>query len=95
MVHPYHTAIVGGDSLVLERNDYRARIAFIDYDGAEVYRNYQNQKPETYSEKLEFVKTNAPKVVSGIKMISTFFDNLKRNAGINIQTQETPMKVTI
>ena len=95
MIHPYHTAIVGGDSLVLERNDYRARIAFIDYDGAEVYRNYQNQKPQTYSEKLEFVKTNAPKVVSGIKMISTFFDNLKRNAGINIQTHEIPMNVTI
>lgn len=95
MVHPYHTAIVGGDSLVLERNDYRARIAFIDYDGAKVYRNYQNQKPKTYSEKLEFVKTNAPKVVSGIKMIATFFDDLKRNAGINIHPQEIPMNVTI
>ena len=30
MVHPYHTAIVGGDSLVLERTDYSARIAYVD-----------------------------------------------------------------
>jgi aspartate aminotransferase len=65
IVHPYHTAIVGGDSLVLERTDYRARIAFVDYDGAEVYRKYKNQKPKTHSEKLEFVRTNAPKVSSG------------------------------
>ena len=39
MVHPYHTAIVGGDSLVLERTDYSARIAYVDYDGAKAKVN--------------------------------------------------------
>ncbi len=80
IVHPYHTAIVGGDSLVLERNDYRARIAYVDYDGKEVYKNYQNQKPKTHSEKLEFVEKNAPKIVSGINMIGRFFDDIKAQA---------------
>jgi aspartate aminotransferase len=95
IVHPYHTAIVGGDSLVLERTDYRARIAFVDYDGAEVYRKYKNQKPKTHSEKLDFVRTNAPKVASGIDMITTFFDNLKRNVKTEVQTHETALRITI
>ena len=79
MVHPYHTAIVGGDSLVLERTDFSARIAYVDYDGAKVYKNYKNQKPKTSSEKIEFVKNNAPKIVAGIEMIAKFFEAIKKD----------------
>ena len=77
MVHPYHTAIVGGDSLVLERTDFSARIAYVDYDGSKVYENYKNQKPKTHSERTEFVVNNAPKTVGGIKMIARFFEDIK------------------
>ena len=94
ILHPYHTAIVGGDSLVLERTDYRARIAFVDYDGAKIFENYQNQKPRTHSERIEFVKNNAPKVVSGIKMIETFFGNLQNETKIIEKTKES-MQVAI
>ena len=77
MVHPYHTAIVGGDSLVLERTDFSARIAYVDYDGAKVFENYKNQRPKTHSERTEFVMNNAPKTVGGIKMIARFFEDIK------------------
>jgi aspartate aminotransferase len=80
IVHPYHTAIVGGDSLVLERTDFSARIAFVDYDGDKVYDAYKKEKPRTSSEKVEFVRNNAPKVVSGIQMIENFFEKLKKDA---------------
>ena len=83
IVHPYHTAIVGGDSLVLERNDYRARIAYVDYNGEETYKNYKNKNPKSLSEKLAFVESNAPKVVSGIKMIERFFDDIKKRATLD------------
>ena len=33
IIHPYHVAIVGGDSLVLERTNFSARLAFVDYNG--------------------------------------------------------------
>ncbi len=79
IVHPYHTAIVGGDSLVLERTDFSARIAFVDYDGSKVYQKYLDHKPKSSSERLEFVKDNAPKVVAGIKMIEKFFEHLKND----------------
>ena len=75
--HPYHTAIVGGDSLVLERTDFSARIAYVDYNGVEVYQNYLKSKPKTSSDKTEFVKNNAPKIVAGLDMISKFFADLK------------------
>ena len=87
IVHPYHTAIVGGDSLVLERTDFSARIAYVDYDGKKVYQKYLENKPKTSSEKLEFVKNNAPKVVAGLEMIGKFFEDLKRN-----NMQEIPVK---
>jgi len=80
ILHPYHTAIVGGDSLVLERTDFSARIAYVDYDGAKVYQNYLDNKPKSTSERVEFVKNNAPKVVGGIEMICRFFTNLRNES---------------
>jgi len=93
IVHPYHTAIVGGDSLVLERTDYSARIAFVDYNGAKVYENYQNQKPKTYSDRIEFAKNNAPKIVAGIKMISKFFDLLKKDTANKITQKKDSLSI--
>jgi aspartate aminotransferase len=78
IIHPYHTAIVGGDSLVLERTDYSARIAFVDYDGVKAYASYQNDKPKTKLDREEFVIKHAPKIIGGIKMIERFFKDLER-----------------
>ncbi len=88
IVHPYHTAIVGGDSLVLERTDFSARIAYVDYDGAKVYQNYLDNKPKSTSERVEFVKNNAPKVVAGIEMICRFFSNLRTESLDDLQTHK-------
>jgi len=93
ILHPYHTAIVGGDSLVLERTDFSARIAYVDYDGSEVYQNYLENKPKTSSEKIEFVKNNAPKVVAGLEVINKFFENLKKDTDYDLQTQKNSMVV--
>ena len=83
--HPYHTAIVGGDSLVLERTDYSARMAYVDYDGTTAYNNYLNQKPKTDFDKVSFVEENAPRVVAGLKMIEEYLQHLKKNASSNIE----------
>ncbi|MCV0392272.1 MAG: pyridoxal phosphate-dependent aminotransferase [Nitrosopumilus sp.] len=91
IVHPYHTAIVGGDSLVLERTDFSARIAFVDYDGKKVYQNYLDAKPKSLSEREEFVKNNAPKVVLGIKMIQKFFNDVKNNSLKGIMNQKNSL----
>jgi len=78
--HPYHTALVGGDSLVLERTDFSARIAFVDYDGNRAMKNYIENHPKTSSDRIEFVKDNAPKVVDGLAMIQRFLKDVKNKA---------------
>jgi aspartate aminotransferase len=75
--HPYHTALVGGDSLVLERTDFSARIAFVDYDGKRAMKNYVDSPPKTSSERIEFVKNNAPKIVDGLAMIQRYLTDIK------------------
>jgi len=78
ILHPYHTAIVGGDSLVLERTDFSARIAFVDYDGERTMKNYVDNPPRTISDRIEFVKDNAPKTVDGIAMIQRYLNDIKK-----------------
>ena len=87
IVHPYHTAIVGGDSLVLERTDFSARIAYVDYNGTKALQSYLENIPITSSDKAEFVKNNAPKMVAGIEMIGRFFEDLRGESSPDLQTQ--------
>ena len=82
--HPYHTALVGGDSLVLERTDFSARIAFVDYDGQRAMKNYVNLPPRTSSDKMEFVKNNAPKIVDGLAMIQRYLIDIKTKTNSKI-----------
>lgn len=91
--HPYHTAIVGGDSLVLERTDFSARMAYVDYDGGKAFENYLNNKPKTHSDKEEFVKVNAPRVIAGIEMIKHYFENLVKYGSISENRKFQSMKV--
>ncbi len=91
--HPYHTAIVGGDSLILERTDFSARIAYVDYDGAKTYENFQNNPPKSASEEEEFVKINAPRVISGIKMIESYFENIKKKTSFRVDEKLNTLKI--
>ena len=92
--HPYHTAIVGGDSLVLERTDFSARMAYVDYDGHAAFENYLDNKPMSKSDRLEFVKNNAPRVIKGIDMIKTYFEHLQQNAASKIDCEFDSVHVT-
>ena len=92
IAHPYHTAIVGGDSLILERNDFSARIAFVDYDGQSAMKNYVSNPPKTNSDKIEFAKNNAPRIVAGINMLERYIDDLKNKTLVPVKkTQKNEM----
>ncbi len=88
IVHPYHTAVLGGDSLILERTDFSARIAFVDYNGAKAYESYKNSPPKTTSDKIEFVKNNAPKIVDGMKMLQRYFLDLRQSPKIKLNLKQ-------
>ena len=83
MEHPYHTAIVGGESLVLERIDFSTRLAYVDYDGQAAFQNYINRKPRNQSDRTEFVKTNAPRIVNGLEMMKRYLDEIKKSKQVH------------
>ncbi|MCH8972618.1 MAG: hypothetical protein IH814_00585 [Thaumarchaeota archaeon] len=95
ILHPYHTAIVGGDSLVLERTDFSTRIAFVDYDGAKAMENYISNPPKTHSERIEFVQTNAPRLVAGIIMLEKYLEDLKNKSVSSIRPKNRTEKLGI
>ncbi len=89
--HPYHTAIVGGDSLVLERTNFSARLAFVDYDGSSTLENFRNNPPKTSSDRIEFAKVNAPRVASGIQMIEKFLVHIRKSSDMEIQNKQSSL----
>lgn len=94
IVHPYHTAIVGGDSLVLERTDFSARLAFVDYDGAKAMRSYGESRPETKSEKHQFVTENAPRLVAGLEMLKRYVSDLKKDTASLVSQRQQTTQIT-
>ena len=75
----------------MERTDFSARIAYVDYNGTKALQNYLDNKPKTSSERVEFVKNNAPKIVAGIEMIGKFFKDLRKEPLHDLQTQQSLM----
>jgi aspartate aminotransferase len=88
ILHPYHTAIVGGDSLVLERTDFSARLAFVDYDGAKAMQSYSTSMPKTRSDEKAFVETNAPRLVAGLHMLKKYVQDTQDEARATLKIKQ-------
>ncbi|MBW3011722.1 aminotransferase class I/II-fold pyridoxal phosphate-dependent enzyme, partial [Candidatus Woesearchaeota archaeon] len=62
-------AAVTGDACLLKKDDFGARMAFVEYNGQEALTNYQNNPPKTKEEEIKFVKNNCPKIIQGIEAL--------------------------
>ena len=51
--------------------------------------NYVDCQPKTNSDKIEFVKNNAPKIVDGIAMIERYLKDLKKQTNSRISHTRT------
>ena len=74
---PYHLATVTGDANMLEPDDYGARIAFVDYDGKATFENYKKSPPKTSSDEIEFVNSNAPRMIKSADALKDWVDFIK------------------
>lgn len=74
---PFHIAVVTGDACMLESDNYGARIAFVDYDGKKTFDDYKENPPKNDSEKLEFVKRNAPLMVRSVDSLKQWVSYVK------------------
>lgn len=77
--HPFHVAAVTGDACLLRKDDFGARIAFVDYDGKEAYDAYIDQQPRTGEEERLFVEERAPRMVSGIEAMKKFVKSIRNS----------------
>jgi len=72
--HPHHIATVTGDAVMLDPNDYGARIAFVDYDGKKVFDAYKDTPPQ---DETAFVKEYMPKIYNSIGAFRKYVEWLK------------------
>ena len=70
--HPFHFAAVTGDGCMLEPDNYGARIAFVDYDGALTLTNFKQNPPLSKSDETEFVQQNGPRMIAGIAALKEY-----------------------
>ncbi len=78
--HPYHIATVTGDAVMLRPDDYGARIAFVDYDGKAAFDNYKQNPPRGAGGAEEFIKQNAPQMVSGVNALRKYVESLQHES---------------
>ena len=76
--HPHHLATVTGDACLLDSDDYGARIAFVDYNGKEVFGTFKKSPPKTKSDEVEFVEQNAPRMVGGVGALKKYVEYLRK-----------------
>jgi len=76
---PFHIAVVTGDACMLESDNFGARVAFVDYDGKSTYDDYNNNKLNTLSDEIEFVKRNAPLMVCSTDSLKEWVKFIKSN----------------
>jgi aspartate aminotransferase len=72
--HPHHIATVTGDAVMLEPDDFGARLAFVDYDGKKAFENYKKNPPE---DEEAFVKENMPRIHKSIEAFRKYVEWLK------------------
>lgn len=73
MVRVEHTALLPGNSLLLSEDNFSVRLSYVDYNGNEVFKAWQKEKPESDTEKDNFFEKYCPLVSQGIKNIERYF----------------------
>jgi aspartate/methionine/tyrosine aminotransferase len=78
LAHPYHVATVSGDAVMLPPDNFAARIACVDYDGAAALDLYRKDRPKTSLDEVAFVNEAAPNMVAGVTAVRKFVGDLKK-----------------
>ncbi|MDW7667968.1 MAG: aminotransferase class I/II-fold pyridoxal phosphate-dependent enzyme [Bacillota bacterium] len=77
LAHPYHVATVTGDSILVDSDNFVARIAFVDYDGKEAYEDFIHNHPSKDHEIERFINKHAGHMLEGIDQIEKFLEELE------------------
>ena len=57
-----HTALLPGNSLLLPEDDFSVRLSYVDFNGDDVLKAWQQNRPHTDQEKEDFFEASCPLV---------------------------------
>ena len=76
--HPHHIAVVTGDACMLKPDNFGGRVAFVDYEGKDVYDDYKKNPPKSAADEEAFVNRNAPYMVEVIDVLERYVEYIKQ-----------------
>ncbi len=76
LAHPYHFAMVTGDTNLIKPDNFGGRIAFVDYDGRTAFEAYRKNRPKTEKEEFEFFQKNAPNMTKAGETLQKYVNDI-------------------
>lgn len=73
-----HCALLPGDSLLLQKDDFAVRASFVDYDGGSILAAWRKGQPSTPEEEESFIQNNCPLMVTGIDNIGRYLSQISQ-----------------
>ena len=76
--NPYKVALITGDALGVDEDDFISRIAFVDYDGEAILKAYRKAKPIGREEEITFISKHLAHMQKGFENIRQFINDLDK-----------------
>ncbi len=71
-----HAALLPGESLLLQKDDFAVRASYVDYDGDRVLEQWRKKPPSTPDEEEFFFNEYCPLIPAGIKHIARYITEI-------------------
>lgn len=72
LLDDYKIMSIPGKAFALSRDELSIRLAYIDYNGPNVLKEFQKNPDEAKNDPLGFVNTNCPSVIKGLEQLQQF-----------------------
>ena len=72
-----HTALLPGDALLLPKDDYSVRCAYVDYAGDSTLEKYRRTRPDSLDEENAFVMENFPLITRGVASLRRYIQSIR------------------
>jgi len=67
-----HTALLPGEALHLNEDNFAFRCSYVDYDGAEAIKDWRSNPPQSLEEKKEFVERHCQQIIKGFGYLARY-----------------------
>ncbi|MFA8435358.1 MAG: pyridoxal phosphate-dependent aminotransferase [Marinifilaceae bacterium] len=73
-----HTALLPGEALLLNEDNFAFRCSYVDYDGEAAIKDWRENPPQNEAEENAFVKKHCKEIIKGFSYIARYVDQLRQ-----------------